>query len=275
MKKLITTAVIVSLLVSGCGVSTSDKATKQNKQEQAKVTDEPFVEITPHPSDLPQSQYLKKINDNLKIAKDPKSWKKVEGRYEYPISPYGDYSRHSMYYMTAHEAMYDLPLSLQQELSTKELYEFVMRNPHLYSNMSSRDQAYREGLQNAAKHCRGLKEVLEREDMYEAVLDYFEEYQIPKKIPDIDDSDSKNLYECFIVYTTIMCSESILVTYAEKVDDTLRERAKEVLKEKIKQAYDSDYYSEFTGMGNLVYYDDSLPKDMVEAAQAPAIDKER
>lgn len=271
-KKLIVTMLVISLLASGCGVSPSDKATKQNKQKQAKVTDEPFVEVTLHPSQKPAAlEDLKELNDNLKIAKDPKSWKKAEGRYEYPISPYGDYSTHDMYYMTAYEAMYDLPLSLQQELSTKELYEFVTRNPYLERYIIMFDKSHTDGVQYAAKHIRGLNEVLERDDMYEAVLEYFEGYQVPKTEPDLNDDKnlSKNLYEYSIVCGTIECSESVLVTYAEKVDDTLRERAKEVLKEKIKQAYDSEYYSKFTSVGNTVFYDDSMPKDMVDAVQAP------
>lgn len=220
-KKSIVTMLVISLLANGCGVSPSDKATKQNKQEQAKVTDEPFVEVTPHPSDLPPStQYMKELNDNLKIAKDPKSWKKAEGRYEYPISPYGDYSTHSMYYMTAYEAMYDLPLSLQQEMSTKELYEFVTRNPYLERYITMFDKMHTDGVQYAAKHIRGLNEVLERDDMYEAVLEYFEGYQVPKTEPDLNDDKNfiLNLHMWAIQYSMMTACQKIwLMQYRYRI----------------------------------------------------------
>lgn len=280
-KQLIATMVAVSLLAAGCGVSTPDQATKGSKQEQPKVTDEPFVEITPNPSESASPaklERLKEINKNLKIAKDPKSWKKVDGKYQYPISPYGEYTNHDRDYMDEFISMYDLPLSLQQELSTTELYEFVLRNPFTERMMGTKDNFYDNGMQYAADHIQGMKELLGRDDLYEAVLDYFDKYEIPNEIPEfsldstegeVTEEDSKAIYEYTIALSTIYCSESILVTYAEKVDDQLRERAKKVLAEKIKQADASEYHDEFSTVGFIMRYDDSLPKDMVDAVQTP------
>lgn len=123
-------------------------------------------------------QYDKCMRENPNCVHPAKEWKKVNGRYQYPVTPYdkewGNYMLSSERY-----AACQIPQKILNELSTEELLELVLDCPLMIS-MSLHDTIV-EGVKILAQEFNGMHELLSREDSLAVVSRYYADYKIPEK----------------------------------------------------------------------------------------------
>ena len=174
--------------------------------------------------------------------------------------------------------MFDAPKSLLADMSTEELFEFVMRNP-VANSLMDQDRYYAEGIEYAAKRIPALRILLNREDLYQTVIKYYKKYQIPADASGIkcemnypsENDLLKSVYLRYTAVNTLNYCESILVMWADRNSEQLRNKAKNVLQQKIKEAKDSEFLDELSQFAWDLGQDTSVPEDteMYLAALVP------
>lgn len=221
---------------------------------------------------------LKQLKAYRKLVKDPAAWKKVNGKYQYPVCPYGAYSFLAVDYQKEYDSLFDAPKSLLADMSTEELFEFVMRNP-VANSLMDQDRYYAEGIEYVAKRIPALRILLNREDLYQTVIKYYKKYQIPADASGIkcemnypsENDLLKSVYLRYTAVNTLNYCESILVMWADRNSEQLRNKAKNVLQQKIKEAKDSEFLDELSQFAWDLGQDTSVPEDteMYLAALVP------
>ncbi len=135
-------------------------------------------------SDKEDGVYQAKIKYEKWMKKYPncvhpaKEWKKVNGKYQYPVTPYdkewGSYGKKEERYVAC-----QIPQKILDELSTEELLELVLDCP-LTVNMYLYD-GIKDGVKKMAQYLNGMDELLGREDCLSVVHQYYAKYNIPEK----------------------------------------------------------------------------------------------
>lgn len=122
--------------------------------------------------------YDKYMRENPNCVHPAKEWKKINGKYQYPVTPY---DKEWGNYMLSSErnAACQIPQKILDELSTEELLELVLDCPLIIS-MSLHDTIV-EGVKILAQEFNGMHELLSREDCLSVVSRYYAEYKIPEK----------------------------------------------------------------------------------------------
>lgn len=109
---------------------------------------------------------------------EAKEWNKVNGRYQYPVTPYdkewGTYVLKAERYTAC-----QIPQEILNTLTTGELLELVLDSPVII-NLYIQDSIV-EGVKILAKEFNGMNELLSREDCLAVVSQYYSEYDIPAK----------------------------------------------------------------------------------------------
>lgn len=105
-------------------------------------------------------------------------WKKVDGKYKYPVTPYDEEWGNYMLSAEKYTAC-QIPQEILDSLSTGELLELVLDYP-LLVNMCLYD-SMEDGVKKLAQYFNGMDELLLREDCLKVVSSYYKEYKIPKK----------------------------------------------------------------------------------------------
>lgn len=132
-------------------------------------------------------------------------WKKVDGKYQYPVMPYdkewGTYLLKAERYTAC-----QIPQEILMELTTEELLELVLDSP-IIINMYMKDSIV-EAVKGLAQEFNGMHELLSREDCLAVVSQYYSDYDIPEKQQlDYDellgDSDTPN-YDIIVDNDTLM-----------------------------------------------------------------------
>lgn len=126
-------------------------------------------------AEIKYEKWMKKYPDCVHPAKE---WKKVNGKYKYPVTPYdkewGNYRLKEERYVAC-----QIPQKILDELSTEELLELVLDCP-LTVNMYLYD-GIKDGVKKMAQYLNGMDELLGREDCLSVVHQYYAKYSIPEK----------------------------------------------------------------------------------------------
>lgn len=147
-------------------------------------------------------EWMKEYPDCIHSADE---WKKVDGKYQYPVTPYD--KEWGTYFSEAerHTAC-QIPQELLMELTTEELLELVLDSP-VITDMYVHDSIV-EAVKGLAQEFNGMHELLSREDCLTVVSHYYSDYDIPEKQQlDYDellgDSDTPN-YDIIVDNDTLM-----------------------------------------------------------------------
>ncbi len=123
-------------------------------------------------------QYEKWVKQNSDCVQGVKKWKKVNGKYQYPVTPYdkewGNYTKNDEMYTAC-----QIPREILDQLTTEELLELVLDCPQLIDIYSY--NSIQEGVKLLAERFNGMNVLLSREDCLSVVSRYYSEYKIPKK----------------------------------------------------------------------------------------------
>ncbi|MCM1235509.1 MAG: hypothetical protein NC489_35870 [Ruminococcus flavefaciens] len=105
-------------------------------------------------------------------------WKKVDGKYQYPVTPYD--KEWGTYFSEAerHTAC-QIPQEILMKLTTEELLELVLDSP-IILDMYVHDSIV-EAVKGLAQDFNGVHELLSREDCLAVVSHYYTNYDIPEK----------------------------------------------------------------------------------------------
>ncbi len=126
-------------------------------------------------ADRQYDQWMKKHSD---CVQGIKKWKKIDGKYQYPVTPYdkewGNYTQTEEIYTAC-----QIPQEILDRLTTEELLELVLDCPKLIS-INFYD-SFEEGVKFLAERFNGMNELLAREDCLAVVSRYYSEYKIPEK----------------------------------------------------------------------------------------------
>lgn len=126
-------------------------------------------------ADRQYDQWVKKHSD---CVQGIKKWKKIDGKYQYPVTPYdkewGNYTETDEIFTAC-----QIPQEILNKLTTEELLELVLDCPELIS-ICFYDSIV-EGVKVLAERFNGMNELLTREDCLAVVSRYYSEYKIPEK----------------------------------------------------------------------------------------------
>lgn len=235
-----------ALLLSGCG------AGKTEKQEAKKQTTQTVSsEASADEKKQPFYTLMQEHKDLVSAADD---WKKVDGKYQYPI----DESSDSWIDMNDAELRYvacAIPKEIMSELSSKELLELVMDCP-MFTTIQMQSTYY-NGLVDYGKYFNGMYELMHRSDFYKTVVDYYQHMEIPKTLtyhPQLPDNATPEDYEEAVknapegaleadekVYSIANFCQMIITTMAKEQSDETVEEAKQVLLKKASEIEASEY----------------------------------
>lgn len=142
-----------------CGVTNTVKAVSAQETQE-----KPMYEI-----------YMEKYSD---CTHGIEEWKKVDGKYRYPVTPDNDVW--STYVKVEQKyAACMIPQEILDTISTKDLLELVLDCP-LLINLYAYD-TYAQAVDEIANQFNGMAELIAREDCGEVVLDYYSAYEIPER----------------------------------------------------------------------------------------------
>lgn len=146
-----------------------------NVQSAASDDETADVEIA---DDGDMKAYEKYAKEYPNCVHGMKEWKKVDGKYQYPVTAYDE---EWLNYPSVEEkyAACKIPDEILDSLTTKELLELVIDCP-VFINISAYD-SYEQGIKEVAEQFNGLDELLKRSDCKDVLLDYYSAYKIPKK----------------------------------------------------------------------------------------------
>ena len=125
-----------------------------------------------------EKQYKKWMKDYPKCIQGIKEWRKINGKYSYPVTPYDKEWKN--YIMSIERyVVCQIPQKILEELTTEELFELVLDCPMvtdicLYNSIE-------EGVKILAQNFNGMNELLSRLDCLEIITKYYESYNIPTK----------------------------------------------------------------------------------------------
>lgn len=123
-------------------------------------------------------QYDKWTKQHSDCIQGTKKWKKVNGKYQYPVTPYdkewGNYILNEEMYTAC-----QIPQEILDRLTTEELLELVLDCPQLIDIYSY--DSIEEGVKLLAERFNGMNALLTREDCLAVVSRYYLEYKIPEK----------------------------------------------------------------------------------------------
>lgn len=211
-----------------------------------------------------ERQYDQLIQKHAECVQGVKKWKKKNGKYQYPVTPYdeawGKYTQTSEML-----AACQIPEEILDQLPTEELLELILDCPELITIKFY--DSIEEGVKLMAERFNGMNALLAREDCLAVVSQYYSEYKIPEKQqldydallpgdnPDYDaiinnDKLMKKADEDTKVMLTLNLCEAIMEIAADENKMTLQEKqtvTKMFLKknkEKAKSEYAEGYFVE-------------------------------
>ena len=125
-----------------------------------------------------KTKFEEYIEQYSNCVQELKKWKKVDGKYTYPITQYdkewGDYPTVEEKY-----ALCYIPKKILNTITTQELLELVLDCPliiYIYAQ-----DTYEDGIKDVSLQFNGLHEFLNRSDCKKVVMNYYKNYTIPSK----------------------------------------------------------------------------------------------
>lgn len=123
-------------------------------------------------------KYMKWMKEYPNCIHETKEWTKINGKYQYPVTPYdkkwGIYMNEAERYVAC-----QIPQEILDKLNTEELLDLVLECPQIID--ISLNDSIKDGVKTLAQYFNGMNELLARKDCLNIVSQYYAKYSIPKK----------------------------------------------------------------------------------------------
>ncbi len=186
--------------------------------------------------------FQKYEEDYSELVTEVSDWKCVDGRYRYPISSVDE----EWYKLEGREAEFaacQVPDGILDQLDTSQLLQLVLDCPML-STFKYYDNYY-VGLKIFEDNFNAMHELLNRTDYYTAIMEYFEEMDIPTQRKYVSSGEIKQIdynreYDLKIENTFLFCINS-LTTLTDGIDDQTVQHAKDIIDQKYEELEKTEY----------------------------------